>query len=624
MADDDDPTGVKRVSKRAAATRTAAGKKSASKTAAAKAKATLPKSPGTNAAVKLAGAPARASLAKEAPRGTERAGARSALVLLKLIDGWEAADAARRVLASHGLMIVQRRHGFALDERNYNGRQLNYGGYGGAFSADLKGGFHRTWGLTKLRARAEAVYTERGSICVQSSPRFGADHRDERGKPFAGLSVHLACGEAPGGTGGGRISKVKASVEALGGVVVEHRDEADLVVVASQKERRQGAGGLVVTLQALLGVLPMMRLASPAASSPDARSLWKLLSARDVASINQGLAVAATMPVAIDALVEGCDVDDAGQLLPSPRFDGTGPALPFLGLALLGLLSLAPDRAAAGTLRRSVKAIDLAVADIPRLAGFSALQSLRLRGTRGKANAATSVTDLSPFGPLPRLRSLQLELEILTALTGLDAPMLKEVTLWRCAALTDLAPLRGLTALASLEVSGCANLTDLAPISGLKALASLNLSWCGALKSVSLSDLPALSSIDLGSCENLTDLSPLSGLPALASLDLSGTASVQGIASDTLEHLKVSSSALDDLAPLAGVPSLTSLDLSGCAGIGAGNLTTLWSLRSLRTVDLSGCGQLPPRLRRFWRVADLRSALGGDAPPSSRGTSVAR
>ena len=40
---------------------------------------------------------------------------------------------------------------------------------------------------------------------------------------------------------------------------------------------------------------------------------------------------------------------------------------------------------------------------------------------------------------------------------------------------TDLAPIAGLSALTSLNLSSCAQLTDLAPIAGLSALTSLNL-----------------------------------------------------------------------------------------------------------------------------------------------------
>ena len=449
------------------------------------------------------GTPATKKIAKPA------AGAASGLVLLKLVDGWDTLEAARRVLASHGRMIVQRRHGFVLDERNWQGHQLDYGGYGGSFGVDLDGGgpwpsraFHRTWGLTKLKAGAEAVYTARGSLHVYSSPRFDVDDREERGKPFAGLTVHFACSDA--GRKAGAIADAKAKVEAGGGTVIGSQADADVVVVGSMKERQQGKKGLTVTLGALVGVLPQPRKVSTDNRSADARSLWKLLSARDLASINQGLELAAALPGEIDGLLDGCSVDGDGKIVASKRFTGTKPAQPYLNLALLGLLSLAPDRSTAAALRRSVKEIGMQVADVPRLAGFTAMTSLWLRKPDGRVGIfrnenraaigqppqAPRATDLSQFGPMPKLKSIQISLDWLASLSGLDAPRLKEAYVSSCGSLTDLGALSGLEKLANVDLRWCMKLTDLGPLSALKALTSL----------------------DLNGCEKLTDLGPLSGL----------------------------------------------------------------------------------------------------------------
>ncbi len=89
--------------------------------------------------------------------------------------------------------------------------------------------------------------------------------------------------------------------------------------------------------------------------------------------------------------------------MPNDRFEESDG---FLNLALLGLLSLAPDRSKAAKLRKSVRELSLGVADVPKLAGFTSLRSLSLFTDGDGKNRKLKATDLSRFGGLPKLQTL--------------------------------------------------------------------------------------------------------------------------------------------------------------------------------------------------------------------------
>ncbi len=113
----------------------------------------------------------------------------------------------------------------------------------------------------------------------------------------------------------------------------------------------------------------------------------------------------------------------------------------------------------------------------------------------------------------------------LAGLKGLTA--LQSLNLSWCRQITDagLAHLKGLTALQSLDLGGC-GITDagLAHLKGLTGVQSLYLRECQITDAglAHLKDLIALQSLDLGYCEQITDagLAHLKGLTALQSLDL--------------------------------------------------------------------------------------------------------
>src|SRR5664280_1815968 len=130
--------------------------------------------------------------------------------------------------------------------------------------------------------------------------------------------------------------------------------------------------------------------------------------------------------------------------------------------------------------------------------------------------------------------------------------------------LTDLAPLAGLSALQSLNVSNT-QVSDLAPLAGLSALQSLLL--YGDSPVIDLTPLAGLSNLHtlyIGGSQ-VADLAPLAGLSALRELNVAATkvtdlTPLAGLSA--LQTLYVSDTQVSDLAPLAGLSALQTLYVS--------------------------------------------------------------
>ena len=127
---------------------------------------------------------------------------------------------------------------------------------------------------------------------------------------------------------------------------------------------------------------------------------------------------------------------------------------------------------------------------------------------------------------------------------------------------SDLTPLRGLTALQGLDLSET-QVSDLTPLRGLTALQNLHLGGIKVSDLTPLRGLTALQSLDLGRTE-VSDLTPLRGLTALQSLHLMGTqvsdlTPLRGLTA--LQSLNLSFTKVRDLTPLRGLTALQSLDL---------------------------------------------------------------
>jgi hypothetical protein len=154
------------------------------------------------------------------------------------------------------------------------------------------------------------------------------------------------------------------------------------------------------------------------------------------------------------------------------------------------------------------------------------------------------------------------------------------------ACLVDLAPLRGLTGLTSLNLNECEAVCDLEPLRGLTGLTDLDLSWCEAVRDLEpLRGLTGLTSLDLTGCKGVCELEPLRGLTGLRSLNLAGCRAVC------------------ELEPLRGLTGLTDLDLSYCNGVS--ELEPLRGLTCLDSLNLAGC----TRVRKFTSIQELMDNL---------------
>lgn len=377
----------------------------------------------------------------------------------------------------------------------------------------------------------------------------------------------------------------------------------------------------------------------------DVGAVWKLLSTRDIPTILSGLELSVALGDNFDGLVEGVTVKD-GKLVWGKRFTGTGPAQPYLDLALFGLMCRAKPQDALSKLRAQITELDLVLcAQAPQLEGFTALETLILHV------GDDTTPDLAGFGPMPKLKTLKIAGRRwnakgrLVSLQGLQAPALKDCDL-SCSGLEDLSALAGSPKITRLDLSDNDHLKDLQPLQACapsltelvlkeckqvtslevlrsaKKLKSLSLRECASLASVqALEDCTALETLDLEMCAALRSLEGLAQLPlaapkmyngtvefsldgchaltslahlpafggTLTSLSLNHTRDLkhlQGLRDlPALKSLSARSSGLADLRNIGVMPALTQVDLMDCEALK--DATPLGTLQYLETVDLS-------------------------------------
>ena len=190
----------------------------------------------------------------------------------------------------------------------------------------------------------------------------------------------------------------------------------------------------------------------------------------------------------------------------------------------------------------------------------------------------TSLTDLDLFGNLSRSWQ-ETDVSQLAGLTSLT-----ELSLALCG-ITDVSPLAGLTSLTRLFLHAN-RITDVSPLAGLTSLTELYLQTNRRITDVSpLAGLTSLRDLRLDA-NGITDVSPLAGLTSLTglSLDANGItdlAPLSGLRS--LTRLVVGKNAVTDLAPLAGLTSLGDLRLDAN---GITDVSPLAGLTSLRILNL--------------------------------------
>ena len=355
----------------------------------------------------------------------------------------------------------------------------------------------------------------------------------------------------------------------------------------------------------------------------DSGSLWKLLSSRDISNIQMGLELSVGLDEKFDAMLEGVSVKN-GMLERGRRFTGTGPAQPFLDLALFGLLCLAKEGSAYAGMRGQIRELCINLtSQAPRLEGFTALEVLTIAVQEEVAG------DLSSFGPMESLHTLKIGTSRwhgnggLLSLQGLRAPKLVTVTFER-AGLVDVAALTYSPGITHLDLSHNPELVDL---SGLLAcapqLTELKLNDCTKLLSLEpLRRAVQLVRLDLSDCESLASLEPLAHCTALSALKLENCAALKSlkgvedkrIRNDTanefsldgclsltsLAHLpclepemtEISArhtKALRTLDGLRVLPSVTQLYLTDS---GVVDIRAIGSLPNLSSLDLSDCSQL--------------------------------
>lgn len=324
----------------------------------------------------------------------------------------------------------------------------------------------------------------------------------------------------------------------------------------------------------------------------DVGAVWKLLSSREIPNVLMGLELCAALePDAFHTLVADVTVK-GGKLVRGKRFTGTGPAQPYLDLALFGLMARAPAGSPLPKLRAQITELDLVLlSQAHPLDGFTGLTRLSL-------HIGDEVTpDLTGFGPMPKLTHLKINgrrwgsSAALTSLNGLQAPALVEVDL-SCSRVEDISALRHSPKLAELNLSENPGLTD---ISGLEScapsLTTLNLNDCKQLASVEvLKTAKKLQSLDLSDCEALTSVLPLASCQSLETLDLqrcSNLRSLEGLAKLPVQPLKSYDGStrfsLDGCSALTSLAHLPALG-GNLESLSADYTTALKSLEGLREI----------------------------------------
>ena len=190
-----------------------------------------------------------------------------------------------------------------------------------------------------------------------------------------------------------------------------------------------------------------------------------------------------------------------------------------------------------------------------------------------------------------------------------SAPRLTRLALRNQVKLSSLASLACFPWLEALELTSCWRVVDLAPLAGVTRLASLELhrykgatlAACASLRSVSifdadkLCDLWALSActrlerLTCAICHEVEDLSPLSDCSSLSDLRLDRCTRVRTV------------------APLSACRSLHTLTLSRCPGLtDLGALDSCARLRQLTVLECSGLTHFSSPARVAQALARLR------------------
>ena len=557
-------------------------------------------------------------------------------------------DRARELVAicnKKGYVLQHKNHGEPLTEAiiKEGGFTVNFGGYGSYSRLGLGNNFGTKWEISGLDAPPS--------------------------KGFTGVDVCFGAG-----VDSAKQAAITEYVKKQGGSVSDTgKGDCDVCIVSGGEDNTQslletmgamidGAKGfIIVQLDEFLSVIPAIKKprskATPSAKlSDELKELQKKLQERDFDVIEGILESLKGKDTDIDLLVQNVSIDpETGELDRGSKFKGTGPALRFLDVALMGLLSIASDSSSAGRLRQSIRKLSFGVRRLPLLRGFTGLEDLEIELDRVDCETDLIVLDdLSALGDLPSLTSLRIANDSgydpkgirIKTLNGLKAPRLTNLS---CSdiGLTDISALAPCTELLSIDLSDNRELSKIDALSAASGLQSLMLNGtaisslhclkgCSQIEEINLNDCENIQSIDglnatsLQSLElrqlNLNDLNGIEALKGLTKLDLSGLHRVTSLeplaALSKLQELEVynlttlkslpemsamkalrkfrarSCDELHDVTSLGTAASLEEVSVEECKNLGKGpsawpkSLTTL----SLEKTHLKEIGKCPPTL----------------------------
>jgi len=498
------------------------------------------------------------------------------------------------------LVEICKKKGYVLQHKNHQklltesiikegGFTVNFGGYGSYSRLGLGNNFGTKWEISGLDAAPSKGFTD-VEVC------FGGGVDPEKEKA---ISTYI-------GKQGGSVSKSDKGGCDLCIVASSNPEEPNLLETMGAMV--EGAKGfLIIPLDEFLAVIPAIKKpkakAAPAAKlSDELKETQKKLQERDFDLIDEVLKSLQGRDEDIDLLVQNVSVDpETGELDRGSKFKGTGPALRFLDVALMGLLSMAAETSHAGQLRKSIKKLSFGLKKLPVLHGFTALEELEIEIDRvEKRKESSNVDDLTCLGSLPSLRSLKIANEAgydqkglrLKSLKGLIAPKLESISCSNVG-LVDISALLSCPELMYVDLSGNNNLSDLTPVSGATKLEKLMINGTGVSDLEFLKKCLNISEINLYGCEKLRSLNGLRSpslealeLPELNLDDLSGTDTLLGLKKLDLSGLH----RVRDLSQLAGLTALEELEIYNLPEIKS--LQEMSALTSLQKLRIRGCSGL--------------------------------
>ena len=359
----------------------------------------------------------------------------------------------------------------------------------------------------------------------------------------------------------------------------------------------------------------------------DARSIWKLLSSRDVANVRMGLSLSEALTKEIDNLTADVSVKN-GELKRGKRFKGTGPAQPYLDIALFGLMAISKEGSRLAELRQEIQNLTVSLTkESADLKGFDNIENLTL------LLADDTTPNLSNFGTLAALKTLKVEsggwnsVGQLLSLDGLDAPLLEKLHLKRAGlleikALSNspliktvdltqngyLSSLEGLrnsaATLETLNLRECESLESISHIGDLRCLKELYLYGCLSLKSIeALGKVKTLNKITLQNCRALSSLKGIENLSLEiqnqfgqgGSINLSGCSSLSTLKYFPTNSVNVESidvSYMKSLKSLEYLPQLSAVKSFSAYGSGLEDISALQNLPNLQSASFINCSDL--------------------------------